>query len=375
MPGYDVIVIGIGAMGSAACRDLARRGQRVLGLERFDIPHDQGSSHGDSRLIRLCYFEHPDYVPLLLRSYEIWDELNATGAEPLFLETGGVYIGAPDDELVAGSLRAAQAHDLPHEPLDRDQLRERYPVFRVPDDHVAIFEPRAGVLRPEAMISRFAIEALRAGAEIRGRERVQGWEAGDTGVEVRTERDRYTASRLVIAGGAWVPELVGVDVDLTVTRQVLGWVWPSRPERFMPGRLPGWAVDRGNGTLDYGFPIMTGRPGFKVSVHERGENAEPDHLDRSARETDRAMIERVVVDNLDETEARVLSLAVCMYTNTPDGHFLLDLHPAHPNVVVAGGFSGHGFKFAPVVGEICADLVLEGGTRHPIGFLGFDRFD
>ena len=283
-------------------------------------------------------------------------------------------MGDPDDELVAGSLRAARAYDLPHEALDRDQLRDRYPVFTAPDDHVAFFEPRAGVLRPEATISRLVTEALREGAHVHGREQVLGWDAGDRGVEVHTDRARYTASRLVIAGGAWSPGLIGAHVDLTVTRQILGWVWPTRPERFTLGALPGWAVDRGDGTLDYGFPIMPGRPGFKVSVHERGERADPEHLDRSVRDEDRATIDRVVRDNLDEPTPSQLSVAVCMYTNTPDGHFVVDFHPDHPNVVVVGGLSGHGFKFTPVVGEICADLAIEGGTRHPIGFLGLDRF-
>ena len=374
MSRYDVIVIGVGAMGSSACRELAMRGRRVLGLEQHDIPHDLGSSHGDSRLIRFCYYEHPDYVPLLRRTYELWEERNAAGT-PVFIETGGLYMGTEDDELISGSLESARTHDLPHERLDRGQLADRYPQFTVPDDHVAIYEPRGGLLRPEASVSGAVVEALANGAVLHGRERVTGWEAGDGGVEVRTDRDRYTADRLVLAGGAWAPELLAGRVELQVSRQVLAWVWPSRPERFALGVLPIWGVGRGGGTLDYGFPLLPGgRPGFKLALHERGSTADPNALDRSFRDEDRATIERILAEDFGEENAPILSVGVCMYTNTSDGHFLLDAHPAHDNVIVAAGFSGHGFKFAPVVGEIIADLVDDGATRHSIGFLGFQRF-
>src|SRR5688572_10439664 len=222
---FDVIVIGVGAMGSATCCELARRGVRVLGLERFDVPHARGSSHGLSRMIRLCYYEHPDYVPLLRRAYELWRELESASGQPLLHVTGGVYISRAGGELVERSLESARQHGLAHEFLDRAQLSERFAQFRLPDDHVALYEPMAGWLAPEKVVAAFAEQALRGGARVHAHEAVRAWSADASGAAVTTDGGEYRAERLVFCGGPWSGELLrDLGVGLTVTRQVMTWV-------------------------------------------------------------------------------------------------------------------------------------------------------
>lgn len=371
---WDAIVIGVGAMGAATCLHLARRGLRVLGLDRHAIPNARGSSHGDTRMIRLCYFEHPDYVPLLHGAYAAWRALERDSGRALLDETGGLYCGPHDGFCLVGSLRAAEAHDLPHERLDRAALRGRFPQFTLPDDYEAVWEPRAGYLRPELAIGTCVELALHAGAEIHGHEPAQAWEAGDGGVTVRTPRGTYRAARLVLCGGAWNPALLpGLGAAMTVTRQPLGWVWPRRPDAFRRGTMPVWAIDHPDGTLHYGFPMVPGRPGFKLGHHKPGPAGDPDTIDFDPRPEDEATFRDVLRRYLPDADGPVLSMAVCMYTNTPDGHFLIDRHPVHERVTVVAGFSGHGFKFASLVGEIAADLAVDGTTRWPVGFLGAAR--
>jgi sarcosine oxidase len=372
--GYDAIVLGVGTMGSAACLALARRGLRVLGLEQFDIPNAMGSHHGHSRMFRLAYFEHPDYVPLLRRSLEMWTELNAATGLEVFRTTGGVYLGTPDGPTVGDSAAAARRHGLPHEVLDRAELRHRYPAFHVPDDFAALYEPSAGFIRPELAVAAMAGEALRLGADIRGRQSVLDWGAEAGGIQVRTMEGTFEADRLVLAAGAWSGQVIrGLDVPLVVTRQVLGWVWPRRPELFGLGRFPCWAIEAPDGGLYYGFPMFASNPGFKVARHFRGEPTEPDSVDRTPRPSDESSF-RPALRYLPDADGPTLAMTVCMYTNSPDSHFIIDLHPDDPRVALACGFSGHGFKFAPVVGEALADLAMHGRSDLPIGFLGLHPF-
>jgi sarcosine oxidase len=372
---FDVIVVGLGAMGAAACAHLAGRGARVLGLDRFSIPNDRGSSHGDSRVIRRCYYEHPDYVPLLRRAYALWRELEGTAETPLLRVTGGVYTGAPDCAFIVDTLAAARAHDLPHERLSRADLRDRYPQFTVPDDHVAIFEPDAGYVLAEAAVSACAVQAMQGGAVLRGHEPVLDWSASAGGVEVTTSRGTYAADRLVLCAGPWLGRLIAErGTCLSVTRQVLAWVWPPRPERFGADVFPVFGIDDPDGEVYYGFPMGHGRPGFKIARHHVGPPADPDRVDRDVHVDDERDVRAALARYLPDANGPLLSMAVCMYTSTPDGHFVIDRHPEHERVVVAGGFSGHGFKFASVVGETLADLALDGATANPVGFLSFDRF-
>lgn len=381
----DTLVVGLGAMGSSAALHLAKRGVKVLGLDQFPIAHDRGSSHGHSRMIRMCYYEHPDYVPLLRRAYELWRELEAMSGEQLLFTPGGVYMGREDSEAVAGSRRAAAEHGLAHEMLSRAELGRRYPYFDVPEDFVALFEPAAGWLRPERAIEANAKLARKHGADLRTLgQRVVSWEADGSGVRVCTESAEYRGRSLIIAAGAWANQVVrDLGVSIEPTRQVLAWFKPSDSSPFASPDSPVWALQTpkewdGQGDLFYGFPMSTESPfgalSLKLARHAKGPPINPDQDRRDPLPGDRRDVRLFVQRFMPLADARLPTTRICMYENSPDGHFIIDKHPRHPNVIIAAGFSGHGFKFASVVGEVLADLATNGETRHPIGFLGLHRF-
>lgn len=371
---FDVIVIGLGGMGSAAAYHLARRGQRVLGLEKYTPAHDRGSSHGGSRIIRQSYFEDPAYVPLLLRAYELWQELaDATGLE-VYRVTGGLFLGPPDCLTVAGSRRAAEEWDLSHEMLDAVEVRRRFPTFSVPDDDVALYEAKAGFARPEMTVAAHLDLAARAGATLRFGEQVVEWSDSPSGVRVTTAEGTYTAGQLVICPGAWAPDLLtDLGIPITVERQVLYWLDPEGgTEPFE--RQPIFISEHAGGPQIYGFPSIDGPTGgVKVAFFRKGRECTPDTIDRavSGREIDE-MRERVG-DLLPALTGPAVHTATCMYSNTPDEHFVIARPSTLTNVTVACGFSGHGFKFVPVVGEVLADLATTGATSHPIGLFDPQR--
>ncbi len=348
----------------------------MLGLEQFDVPNALGSSLGASRMIRMAYYEHPDYVPLLRRAYELWDELEQASGQKLLHLTGGLYLGPPAGGLITGSLRAAREHHLEHELLDGGAIVERFPMFRVPPGWSGLYEARAGFLLPERVISTQAQAALRGGAELHGREPVIEWEARPDGVTVRTPKATYQAARLIFCGGAWSIRLLdGLGVTLRATRQVLGWVWPHRPDTFALGRFPVWAIDRPDGSIYYGFPMMSNSdmPGLKVAWHGTGPETDPDRVIRHELPGDEESFRPALTQYLPDADGPLLALRTCLYTNSPDHHFIIDRHPLHDNVTIACGFSGHGFKFASVIGELLADLALEGKTALPAEFLRLGR--
>lgn len=371
---YDVVIAGLGAMGSAAAFHLARRGARVLGLDRFAPPHAFGSSHGRTRIIREAYYEHPLYVPLVRRAYDLWAELEEESGRRISLRTGGLMIGPPDSTLVAGARRSALEHGLPFRELSAAELRERVPAFQPADDMVAIEEPRAGILFPETCIEAHLELARKAGAELRMDEPVVGWRATDGGVEVTTERGRYAAGRLVLAVGAWLPGLIGeLRLPLAVNRQVLHWFRPDPPTHlFDPERFPIFMWESAPGMMWYGFPD-TG-DGVKVAVHHHGEPADPDTLRRSVTDEEAAPVEALLRRFMPAALGPRIESAVCMYTNTPDHHFIIDAHPAHPHVLLVSPCSGHGFKFSAAVGELVADLVTGAPARFDLAPFAAGRF-
>ncbi len=372
---HDVIVIGVGAMGSATCWHLAKRGVRVLGLEQYDVPHTLGSSGGHSRLIRLAYYEHPDYVPLLRRAYALWDEIERESGRVLLHKTGGLYLGRETEPFVAESLRAARRHGLPHELLDRAQIAARFPQFRVPADHVGLFEPDGGALRSEDAIEAFAAMAQRHGAEIRTREAVIGWSADDASVTVRTDRGTHRAAHVVFCAGAWSDRLLhDFGVPLVVTRQVMGWVAPPDPEPFALGAFPCWAIQNDDGSLHYGMPILPGAAGLKIAHHFHGPAADVASVDRTPRPEDESDFRPALRRILPDADGPLAAMRVCLYTCSPDSHFAVGRHPCERLATIACGFSGHGFKFASVIGEALADLATRGATELPIGFLDPRRF-
>lgn len=364
---YDVIVIGLGGMGSAAAYHLAARGQRVLGLEKFTPAHDQGSSHGGSRIIRQSYFEDPAYVPLLLRAYDLWADLAADSGREVYRMTGGLFIGPPDCETVAGSLRASQQWGLPHEVLDENQIRTRFPNFTPHAGDVALYEAKAGFARPEMTVQAHLDLAEKDGATLRFGEQVLEWAETPGGVTVRTADATYTAGQLVICPGAWAPQLLTeFGIPITVERQVLYWLDPvDGVDSFVD--QPIFIDENASGMQIYGFPAIDGpRGGVKVAFFRKGMVCTPETIDRTVHDHEIREMRGRVAELLPALDGPCLHSATCMYSNTPDQHFVIARHPDSDNVTVACGFSGHGFKFVPVVGEILADLATTGATAHPI---------
>ncbi len=371
---YDAIVVGVGGMGSATVYQLAKRGLHVLGLERFRIPHEMGSSHGITRIIRLAFHEGPAYVPLGRRAYELWNEFEEQSGERVLHVTGSVHAGDPGALAFENTLRACREQDVPHEVLTSAELAARFPGYGLPREMTAIVQPQGGFLTPEHCVEGHVAVARGLGAEVHEEERVLDWAAFSGGVRVRTEADVYEAGSLVLTTGAWasrfLPELAGVAVP---ERQVMAWFEPDDPTLFAPSRFPVFIV-----TLDgdeyYGFPEF-GVPGLKLGKFDNtGIAADPDALDRAWRADDEEMLRDFLRRCLPRAAGRLLRMAVCMFTNSPDRHFIIGQHPAWPQVSFAAGFSGHGFKFSSVIGEIMADLAERGESRHDISLFAPARF-
>ena len=366
---FDLVVVGLGAMGSAALYQLSRRGRRVLGLEAFAAGHRQGSSHGESRIIRLAYYEHPNYVPLLRRAYALWTDLEREAGEPLLRITGGLMIGAPDSELVSGARASALAHHLDHELLDADEVTRRFPALHPRPDEVALFENEAGILSPEACIAAHVRLARAAGAQARYSEAVRSWTASDAGVEVVTDAGRYTADQVVFTCGAWLGRVLGdARISVRPERIPVFWLQPLQPNLFDLGRLPIYLWQHPDGGHLYGFPHLAW-PGVKVARHHSGDYCDPDAVDREVNVEDERRLRSAIDYRLPALNGAVLSSLVCLYENSPDHHFLIDRLPEKPNVIFGGGFSGHGFKFASVVGELLADLATTGRASSDADFL------
>lgn len=374
MPAYDAIVLGLGGMGSATLFHLARRGMRVLGLERFDLVHEHGSSHGLTRIIRLAYWEHPTYVALLRRAYELWRELETLASERLLYITGSVDAGPEGGPIFEGARRSSELHGLAHEVLDTDELHRRFPGYRLPRQMRCLYQPEGGFLLPERCDVAHIEQAMAHGAEVRCREPVTAWKANGGRVEVHTPRGHYEAGRLVICAGPWasklIPELQGLAVP---ERQVLAWLQPSRPEYFRLGAFPVFNLEVEEGRY-YGFPSFL-IPGFKFGkYHHREERVDPDAATREPEAADEELLRSFARRYFPEGAGATLMLKTCLFTNSPDRHFILDHHPAHPEVAVAAGFSGHGYKFCSVVGEVMADLVQGGRAQHDAEFFRLRRF-
>jgi sarcosine oxidase len=372
--GYDVIVVGLGGMGSAAAYHLAARGRRVLGLERHEPAHDKGSSHGGSRIIRQAYFEDPGYVPLLLRAYELWEKLAADSQRDVYRLTGGLFIGPPDCQIVSGSLRASRQWDLPHELLDAAEITARFPNFTPHPEDIALYDPKAGFARPELTVRAHLEIAEKAGATLQFGEPVLDWNQTAAGIRVITSRGSYTAGQLVICPGAWAPQVLGqFGVPITVERQVMYWLDPTGGvSRFEDH--PIFIHENAAGVHTYGFPAIDGpRGGVKVAFARNGIACTPDTIDRVVHEREISEIRARVAELLPALAGKCLRAATCMYSNTPDRHFVIGRHPQCADVIMACGFSGHGFKFVPVVGEILADLAIDRATDHPIALFDPQR--
>ena len=372
-PNYDAIVIGAaGGVGSAAMFHLASRGARVLGLDRFPPGHDRGSSHGRTRIIRQAYYEHPDYVPLLVRAYELWDQLGKRSGRPLRHEIGLLEIGPPDGPVLAGVRQSARQHGLEVEELTARQIAERFPGFRADDEWIGLYERRAGYLDVEQCVVAHAEEAAKLGAELRTGIEVRSWNAGASAIEVSTDAGDFQAARLVIAAGSWAPQLLReLSIPLVVRRKPQFW-YPADAVYNVDRGCPAYLFDLPGGIF-YGIPQID-EHGLKVAEHTGGDPVgDPLHVDREPHRADQVRVERFLAIHLPGVRREVAHFSVCMYTLTPDEHFIVDRHPSDPRIVLAAGLSGHGFKFTCVLGEALADLALAGRTDLPIGFLSLNR--
>ncbi|MGI9627024.1 MAG: N-methyl-L-tryptophan oxidase [Longimicrobiales bacterium] len=370
---FDVIVVGLGGMGSAAAYHLARRGLSVLGLERFTVPHDFGSSHGESRIIRLAYFEHPDYVPLLRRSYELWRSLQSEAGESLLVATGSLDASGVGQGVFDESLESCRVHGIDHEVLTAAEVSTRFPGVRLPSDAMAVFQADGGFLRPDRCVVAHVEGAKRAGAVVQTGERVLGIDEVGDGVEVTTDQGRYRAGRVVVTAGPWASELIGASELLSVERQVLLWVAPLKPEDYVPECFPVFNI-RGDLGHYYGFPL-TGPSGVKLGkYHHLEEVVDPDTVDRETHPEDEAAMRAFLAAVLPGANGEQAGMKTCLFTNTPDEHFIVGPLPGASRVIVGAGFSGHGFKFASAIGETLSDLACDQAPSAEIRFLSMDRF-
>jgi sarcosine oxidase len=374
MTTFDVAVIGLGAMGSAALFNLARQGRRVIGIEQFEPGHDKGSSHGESRIIRLSYFEHPSYVPLARRAMEKWRELEQLCGHNILTVTGVLEAGYPGCPIVEGSLEASRLHGLDHEVLDAAEINRRFPAFKVPPHWTGLYQPEGGFLRPELAIQQFVGLAERHGAEVRTGTRVLAIEPLGSGVRVRTEAGEIEAGSVIVAAGAWIgdfaPEL---KPHLKLTRQVLGWFEPLQPAYYSPDRCPVFILESEDDAC-YGFPDFAGT-GVKTASHRKGAYLpSADDLSQDGGAADEAQIRRMLALAMPEANGPLRAMRTCMYTRTPDEDFVIDRSSADPRIILASPCSGHGFKFASVIGEVLADLALGKTPANDISRFKLERF-
>lgn len=374
---FDVIVVGVGSMGAAACWFLSKRGFNVLGLEQFTIPHDNGSHGGQTRIIRKAYFEHPDYVPLLQHSYENWRALEKASNTEIYHRTGIVYFGKHNGATISGLSSSAQTYGIPINAV----LPSSFPQFNIPSDFECVVEPDAGFIPPELALATFTEQAKKSGATIIENETVIHWASTGSGVEVRTRDDHYTGDNIIFTAGSWTEKLLrALPVELVVTRQILAWFKPHKPKDFNAPDFPCWFIEDDHGIF-YGFPYQeksaySNIEGLKVALHKKGEITDPNKVNRNVERSELTDLLNMVREYIPGVGEQVVATKTCLYTYSQDENFIIDHLPGYDEkVTIACGFSGHGFKFASVVGEILADLSTKGKTDLPIEFLRLKRFD
>jgi sarcosine oxidase len=379
---FDHIVIGVGSMGSSTCYHLAKQGQRVLGLEQFGIVHEKGAHGGQSRIIRKAYFEHPDYIPLLERAYQNWSEIELASGNKIYHQTGLFYAGPSGHEIIENIRSAANQFAIPLLDSTKGDSLEVSKSFSLPQDYEWLFEPAAGFIKPELAIQSYVDQAKLLGAEIHDHEKVLSWEIINNLVFVKTDKGQYTCKKLVVTAGPWSAKLMPTIQDqLSITRQTLMWVQPGNAAMFQEQEFPCWfVVDKDAPGAYYGFPIVHGvdtrNPiGLKLAYHYPGSQTDPDQVDRTILPSDSTPLLDFLDKYIPKAKGQVLDIRTCLYSNSKDEHFVIDnLNGAEESVCFARGFSGHGFKFVSVIGEIMADLAINGFTTLPIEFLSAKRF-
>lgn len=368
---WDAVVVGCGVMGASVSYNLARRGLSVLNIERFGVNHEYGSSHGKTRIMRLAYYEDPRYVPLLRRALDSWREVEARAGKSLLKLTGGLMIGRHENALVTGTLKSARDNGLPHEVLTAASVNERFEAFRIGEEFTAVYEPNAGVLFAEECVRAFVGLGSEAGCEFRFAEEVRGWRRASGGYEVETSLGRHFAGKLVFCAGAWTSGLLDWKLPLKVERQVPFWFASGGKDRFTASKMPVFMLEEG-GKLYYGIPDVG--HGVKVARHHGGETGDPDSVRRDVTEADLSPVRSFIATKLNGLEGPPIASTTCLYTNTPDYHFVVGSSPREEGVVALSACSGHGFKFGSVLGEVAADLVTGGKSTYDLSFLSPGRF-
>jgi sarcosine oxidase len=360
-------------MGSAAAWHLAERGLRVLGIDRHTPPHHYGSSHGHARIIREAYFEHPQYVPIVQRAFTLWEELASRAGTELVRRTGGAMIGPEEGPLVSGAVRSARMHALPFALWSSSELRARVPAIAPAAHMVGLWEPRAGVLFPERCVETMLRAARARGADLLFETTVTGWHAAGQAVTIATASQDYRAGRVILAAGPWMPDLLPrLGVPLAIERVVQHWFSPSERDLAVPDRLPVFIMEYAHERFLYGLPDV-GR-GVKIALHHQGERTTAETVRRQVDEGERAEMQALVRHWLPRIAGPLTESSVCLYTNTPDQHFVIDRHPEISRVVIASPCSGHGFKFASAIGEILTDLVMDRSPAFDLSAFGANRF-
>lgn len=376
MEKYEVMIVGAGSMGMAAGYELAKKGVRTLLIDAYDPPHTMGSHHGDTRIIRFAYGEGSEYVPLALRAQELWKQLERDAATTLFLQTGVLSAGPENDAFIRGVRESSERYSLPLEVLRADEIRQRWPGIHVPDHFYGCLESAAGVLFSERCIAAYRKLAVEQGAELLTQTRVTGIQADGGGVSVETERGSYRAEKLLLSAGAWNPALLqslGLSLPIVPTRKTVAW-FEAEENLYGEGRFPAFVFSLGDSAY-YGFPSIDGT-GVKIGRHDGGHAIDPDRLDRTfgTDPSDEGDVRSFLETYMPQAAGALRQGRVCIYSLTPDEHFVIDRHPHYSHIVIAAGFSGHGFKFASAVGEAASQLLTEGTSAFDLSLFSLRRF-
>lgn len=366
---YDVVVIGLGAMGSSALYHLSGKNLKILGIDRFNPPHIFGSSHGETRIIREAYFEHPLYVPLIQRAYKLWYELQEKSDETLIVETGGLMLGDLESETVTGSELSAVSHNLDYKKFDSSEIKQEFNAFKVDDNTIGIFERKAGYLFPEKCISENLKQAKINDAEIITDTVVKDWKINYEYISVITDNEEYKAKKIIISAGAWVKDLIKINLPIKVSREVLFWI-EDKENNLKDRPIYIWEYEKDK--IFYGFPTINNRA--KLAFHHQNNLTAPNLINREISESEKQKMLSVAHKYLNLIGS-VVKAEVCMYTNTPDHHFVIDYHPDNKNIIIASPCSGHGFKFSSVIGEILSDMALDKDVSKDIEPFRISRFN
>jgi len=377
---YDVIVIGVGSMGSSACYQIAKQGHSVLGLEQFDIPHEMGSHTGQSRIIRKAYFEHPNYVPLLERAYQNWQTLEQEISNQIYFKTGLLYFGPNNHMLIKGTQKSAIKYSIEVNELSQVEQLRKFPQFKIPESYTNLIEVDAGFVTPERAILSFTKQALKYKAEIHTKEKTLEWSKKDGIIQVKTNKQIYKCKKLVLTTGAWTSKFSNLK-NLEVTRQIMAWAQPKKPNMFELNNFPCWTfADPSVNGIYYGFPSLPSSSfeeptGIKFAHHTKGKITDPDIVNKNISKEEEKKLVKAIQKFIPNGVKSITGVKTCLYTYSPDEDFILDFYKNNEDIVIASGFSGHGFKFASVIGEILSELVTKGKSIHPINFLNSNRFN